>query len=274
MFSSLGSWIRTTFLLFILLITFPTVFFLVSSYYRDLVTSKTYIGFIELPSYIDRADEIISSAKALFRADQIKAIIIKCDGQGGNPGACQALYYDLKALKENSQKPLIAYSQRGCGYGFYAIAAAADKIVMSPATKIEGLGLFNNKKDTYDDINHMRQNKDYWTILHESRPAHAQLYGAHVQDGSLVLTGAEGKDYGLVDVLGGTLEVERQIRQMVQVKGKLEEVRGSWVEHFLFFLSGGIMAVVKAFKQASSTEGTTGFFNAVSKVPPVIAAIV
>ena len=258
MLALIGRIVKAFFWIFFLLVTMPTLLFLVKSYYSNLITKKTYVGIVELPAYIDRADEIISSAKTLFRAPQIKAVILRADGQGGNAGACQALYEDLMVLKKAYQKPLLAYCQRSCEGGSYLVATAADGIITSSATRIERLGVFDGKCENNTTIAELAQ-EDYWKTIHATRP-HAR----HVEC-TRVLTGKECKELGLVDSLGGTSEIEHQLRLKAVIEGRIEEVRGSLIEHFVLSVTSILSQVVKTVRQAwvsvSPIESATSFLN-------------
>lgn len=245
MISFIGRTIRVMFLLFILLVTMPTLIFLIKAYYSNLVAKKSYIGVIDLPSYVMKSDDIIHSARTLFRAPQIKAVIIKVDGEGGNAGACEAVYHDLVNLKKSYQKPLIAYAETKCARGAYLIGLAADSFIATTVTRFEDIGLFDqNPGEEHERSRDLHL--DYKKTIFEKKAIEAESisFMGHV------LTGQYAYEKGLIDHLGSATEVERALRNLTVIEGRIEEVHGSLIQHFVSSSARIMTTLFKAVKQA------------------------
>ena len=52
----------------------------------------------------------------------------------------------------------------------------------------------------------------------------------------------------IIDSLGGKLEVEKIIRGKTVIEGRIEEVRGSLGEHFIFYISHIIHRIINGIK--------------------------
>ena len=61
------------------------------------------------------------------------------------------------------------------------------------------------------------------------------------------MSGEQMKEAGLVDFLGGNLEVERVMRSKTVIEGLVEKVHGSFLEHFIFYASDLVRRIMKSF---------------------------
>jgi ClpP class serine protease len=252
MFAFIIRCIRASFLLFLFMVIAPTFIFLTRWYYTHLISHKTYVGVISLPLCIEKSEEIITSAKTLFSSHEIKGIIIQCNGHGGNVGACQAIYSDLMRLKELYKKPLIAYCERECFAGAYAIATAADVIIATPGALIGHIGDFichETHEITYPKEENIRleYENQYFEMITKSRK---KIDVACLQDiRKNIITGKKAKERNLVDFIGGTLEIDRVMRSKTVIEGSLEEVHGSLAAHFINSTSDIINRIIRGIKK-------------------------
>lgn len=247
--------LNTFFLIVILLLSAPTLLFLTKWYYGNLITTKTYIGVLDIPQTIEKSEEIINAAKTLFTSADIRGIIINCDGNGGNAGACQAIHSDLMKLKKIYKKPIIAYIERNSIAGSYLIASASDFIVATNAATIGYFNLFaTNQKINSDMPIHLETIKNaysiqYKKILQSSRP---QINKEIINQScdlfyNSLSTAEHMQSIGFVDFIGGNLEVERIMRSKTVIEGCIEKVHGSFLEHFIFYTSDLIKRTIQGF---------------------------
>ncbi len=252
MITFIGRIVRALFLIFILLFAMPTLVFLIKSYYINLIAKKTYVGIIKLPSFIEKSEDVLSSARTLFRASQIKAVILKIDGKGGNAGSCQAIHHDLTHLKNAYQKPLIAYCEEECSAGSYFIGTAADVIISNSATRINKLGIFDAQSETSDETISASNSIDYWSTISASRNKFSQSPSNFPHS----LSGKNALDLGLVDHLGGPHEIEKTLRTKTVIEGRIEEVHGSFIEHFTLSMTNVVTYFIKAIRHAWNASNT------------------
>jgi hypothetical protein len=211
--------------------------------------NKTYIGVLDLPFLIEKSEETVSAAKTLFGSPDIKAIMINCDGRGGVPGSCQSIYADLIKLKQLYKKPIIAFIEKECLAGSYLIATTADYIVSTEGAVIGNFGVFSDgclmsnitdklKSEYYDQ---------YYKLLYNGRQK--------IDKNSIKLieqelsTGQKLIAIGLVDFIGGNMEIERILRTKAVIEGSIEKVHGSFLEHFIFYISDLVNRTMTNFKK-------------------------
>jgi protease-4 len=168
----------------------------------------------------------------------LKAVVLRIDSPGGSPAASQELNNEVQRLKESGKKVVVSCGDMAASGGYY-VAVAADKIVADPSTLTGSIGVIStvpNLQDLYSKIGYKQQvfkSGPYKDMLSPARPITPEeaeimqgiiddTYGQFVQavangrgltvdqvrklaDGR-VYTGAQAKQIGLVDELGGLHE--------------------------------------------------------------------
>ncbi len=197
--------------------------------------------------------ERISKAIREARLDSsIKAIVLRVNSPGGSALASEIILREVILAKE--VKPVIASMGNYAASGGYYIACAADTIVASPTTITGSIGVFglmfqgkkflndigitvdNVKTNEHSDIGSMFRpmSDSERAVIQESVEEIYDVFISHVAKGRAmeknavdsigqgrVWTGANARDIGLVDVLGG-LDVAINI---AQEKAKLKKYR-------------------------------------------------
>lgn len=249
MLTLIRKFLNAFFLITFLLLSAPTLLFLTKWYYSNLVMHKTYVGVLELPFLIEKSEETASAAKTLFGSPDIKAIIINCDGHGGIPGSCQSIYADLIKLKQLYKKPIIAFIEKECLAGSYLIASTADYIISTEGAVIGNFGVFyNNYAINYmTDTLKLEYLEQYYKLLHQGRSKIDMNYIKLIQND--LTTGMKLVTLGLVDFIGGNMEIEKLLRTKTVIEGSIEKVHGSFLEHFIFYICDLINRTITNFKK-------------------------
>ncbi|HLZ64733.1 MAG TPA: signal peptide peptidase SppA [Aliidongia sp.] len=181
------------------------------------------------------ADDLVKAIGDANRDPAVKAIVLRIDSPGGSAIASETIWRALKRVRDGG-KPLMVSMGNTAASGGYYIAAPADKIVAEPGTLTGSIGVFSGKLVTsglwdkigvsWDEVEQGR-NAGIDSSLHDFTPEqHArfehsldvvyQAFIARVAEGrkldpakveaiakGRVWTGAQGKENGLVDALGG-----------------------------------------------------------------------
>lgn len=114
--------------------------FLISSIkkqYEGYFEPKTYVGIMPFKKDIKDSNWHLQQLSSLFKDPDIKAVVLKIDCNGTPSGTGEALYREIKHLKKEHSKPVIALVENICTAGAYWIACASDYII-APATSIIG----------------------------------------------------------------------------------------------------------------------------------------
>lgn len=167
--------------------------------------------------------------------DEVKAILFRIDSPGGSYVASDTIWRQTIQAKE-AGKPVIVSMSDVAGSGGYFVAAAADKIVVQPATITGSIGVLGGKMLTaglwekagisWDEV-HSSENAGIWTSVQDYTPEQWTLLqslldriyadftdkvaqGRHLPPEKVaeiakgrIWTGADAKNLGLADELGG-----------------------------------------------------------------------
>lgn len=168
----------------------------------------------------------------------LKAVVLRVDSPGGSPAASQELNSQIRRLRESGKKVVASFGDVAASGGYYA-AAAADKIVADPSTLTGSIGVIStvpNLQDLYEKIGYRQQvftsgpHKDMLSPSRPITPEEEEIMQGIIEDtyeqfiravaegrgipaeqvrklaDGRVYTGAQAKQIGLVDELGGLHE--------------------------------------------------------------------
>ena len=188
-----------------------------------------------------------SIARAFRRAaddDDVRAIIFRIDSPGGSYVASDVIWREVRQARKRG-KPVIVSMGNVAGSGGYFVAAPADRIVAQPATFTGSIGVAAGKmvtKGRWDKLGVSwdqvagNSNAAFWSTLQDYDPNQRNrlerlldvVYDDFVSKvaqgrklsreqvmavaGGRVWTGADAREHGLVDELGGYAATLRAAR--------------------------------------------------------------
>ncbi|MEW6735122.1 MAG: signal peptide peptidase SppA [Acidobacteriota bacterium] len=195
------------------------------------------------------SDTIAAAIKKAREDKEIKAIILRIDSPGGSALASDIIWREVNLAKK--EKPLIASMSDVAASGGYYIAMAADKIVAEPGTITGSIGVvlakfnltglyhdhlginietikrgrnadFLSNFRGFDDEERAKANELMMSIYQdfigkaaEGRKMSVEAVDAVAQ--GRVWSGADGKEHGLVDELGGLTKAIELAKQMAKL---------------------------------------------------------
>lgn len=192
------------------------------------------------------ADNIVSALRDAFDDDKTAGVILRINSPGGTPVQAGYIYDEIKRLKQKHEDiPMYAVITDMCASGGYYVASAADKIYADKASIVGSIGV---RMDNFGFVDAMKkvgverrtltagENKallDPFSPINEKAQAHMQgmLNEIHqqfitaVKEGrgdrlnteieglfsGLIWTGKDGLELGLVDALGSSSYVAREV---------------------------------------------------------------
>ncbi|MBD3361783.1 signal peptide peptidase SppA [Candidatus Woesearchaeota archaeon] len=194
-----------------------------------------------------QSQKITDWIKEADEDDMIKAIVIEIDSPGGSPVAS----YEIADAIKKAKKPTIALiRERGASGGFWA-ATAADTIFANPMSITGSIGVIGSYVELAGLIERYNmtyrrfvsgENKDALSPFKEITPEQAQLFQKKIDklhdyfitavaqnrnlpkeqvikdaDGFIML-GADAKEKGYIDYLGGRDEVKEYLNTTLGIK--------------------------------------------------------
>jgi protease-4 len=238
-------------LTFIYLFSLLGLFFAGNHFTSD-VAESSHTAIIEVKGAISAdddasADTIIWALRDAFKEESAKAVILRINSPGGSPVQSGYIYDEIKRLRQaHPEKPLYAVIMDIGASGAYYIAAAADEIYADKASLVGSIGVIAGGfgfVDLMDKVGVERrlytagENKAFLDPFSPSDDKQAYLWqevlntthrqfieqvklgrGDRIKDdpalySGLVWTGEQALELGLIDGLGSSSYVAREIIQ-------------------------------------------------------------
>ena len=253
--ANLSALVKNAFFVLLLLIIAPQIISLLKEQYSQVFSPATKVGIISFKEMLSGSAEYVKNLKKFFKNDEIKAIVLRMDCPGGLAGTSQAIYYELKALKQQyPHKPVIVFVENVCASGAYYIASTADWIVATPSAFVGSIGVYIPQPHLKDFMESFKigysvtKSGEYKTMLNPllsqskeqdqlvqelcddtynqfvtdvatSRP---QLVVTQAPDwaNGKIFTGRQALNKKLIDQLGCFADIEIQVRQRAHIPDK------------------------------------------------------
>lgn len=191
------------------------------------------------------AETVIEGLQEAFEDDKTAGVILRLNSPGGSPVQSGYIYHEIRRLREKYPEiPLYAVVTDICASGCYYVASAADDIYVDKASIVGSIGV---RMDSFGFVDTLKklgmerrlytagENKGFLDPFLPSRPSDVEhvnkllgdiheQFKAAVREGrgdrlkqdpelysGLVWTGEEGLALGLVDAIGSSSFVAREI---------------------------------------------------------------
>lgn len=221
--------------------------------FGPIYMSQRSTGFIKAD-----AERTLRRLKRIRKDPSILGVLLKINSPGGTVAATQEIHAELLKIKKSGKKVVASLGDVAASGGYY-VACAADKIVANPGTLTGSIGvileLWNfetllKKIGAKTETIKSGARKDIGsyarTMTPEERQALQELidnaYGQFFQavsegrkipkeklaafaDGS-IFTGAQAKEAGLVDSLGGSEEALEVLVKETKIQGEPQMIEG------------------------------------------------
>ncbi len=99
------------------------------------------IGVIDVDGVILSADTLVDQLRKFQDDSSIKAIILHINSPGGGAAASQEVYDEVRHLREEKKKPIIASIESEGASGAYYIASGTEKIYANRASVVGSIGV-------------------------------------------------------------------------------------------------------------------------------------
>jgi protease IV len=99
------------------------------------------IGVIDVDGVILAADKTVDQLRKFDQDDSVKAIILHIDSPGGGAAASQEIYKEVRRIRDEKKKPVIASIESVGASGAYYIASGANKIYANDASIVGSIGV-------------------------------------------------------------------------------------------------------------------------------------
>jgi protease-4 len=222
--------LKTVFLLLIILYVVPFFIDGLTKQYIHLLEPQTPVGIIAITEPFHNAAFFTKEIHAFFKDPNIKGIVIKINCAETSSGSSQSLFHDIRCLKKQYPKPIIALIENMCLSGAYLIASACDVIIAPESALIGNIGhTFNTQtiKHAAAGDSAYLENESYQQLTKQvalSRKLSLTTL-ANWADGK-IFTGTQALSIGLINEIGSLCTVIKIIKEKALIENEIE-----WIEH-------------------------------------------
>jgi protease-4 len=225
--------LKTLFLLTIILYIAPFFIDGIKKQYIHLLEPQTPIGIISITKPLHTASCPVKELHSFFKDPNIKGIVMKINCAETASGTSQSLFHDIRYLKKEYPKPIIALVENMCLSGAYLIASACDAIVAPESALIGNIGKTfsawsTQQIPTEKDIITETTEHDAYLYLTKQIALSRKLSLttlANWGDGK-IFTGTQAFALGLINEIGSLCTVIKIIKEKALIEGEIE-----WIEH-------------------------------------------
>jgi len=203
-------------------------------------------------SVIMGSDTVGAALRAAIDDDAVRAILLRVDSPGGSYVASDTIWHETRRARE-AGKPVVVSMGNLAASGGYFVSMSADKIVAQPGTITGSIGVLGGKlvtRDfwgklgiTFDEV-HTSANATAWSTIDDYSERGYQRFQdsldriyddftAKVAEGrelpvervreiarGRIWTGADAKELGLVDEIGGYAEALDLVRETLMLEAE------------------------------------------------------
>jgi len=224
--------LKTITFLSIILYAAPFLIENIKKQYVPLLEPQTKIGILTIKESINEANLFINQLHSFFKNSLIKGIIIKIDATASAPGSSQTIFHDIRQLKKEYPKPIIALIENKCLAGSYLIASACDYII-APESAITGnIGpsfidwstqeISQDLNNSFDNIKH----ETYQQLIKQiAMSRKLSLTTTHSWANGKIFTATQAITLGLINEIGSLCTAIKTIKEKALIEGEIE-----WIE--------------------------------------------
>ena len=117
------------------------------------------IGVVDLEGVIIEPKTVVSQLRKFAKDDSIRAIILHVNTPGGGVAASQEIYQEVRRIRDQKKKPVVAAIETVGASGGYYISSAASKIFADRGSVVGSIGVIAEWYN-YGDLLHWAKMKD------------------------------------------------------------------------------------------------------------------
>jgi protease IV len=266
MASFLG-YISNIFLFLLFLQVAPGLFKDLRKKYENFLEPATQVGLVSIKGTLTNSAVHIRNIRKCFENKDIKAILIKMECPGGYAGTSEAIFSEIRALKNQySTKPIVTLVENIAASGGYYIASATDYIIAPASAFIGSIGAYigvpqvkefiekyNIKYDIIKSGAYKTSGSPFTDITQEQRQQLQTLtdscYKQFTKDVSnrralslndtkkwadgKIFTGDQALELKLIDEIGSFSTAIKTIKDLAHIENKIEWVKPAKTSNFL-----------------------------------------
>jgi len=199
--------------------------------YTPLFEPRTNIAIVSIAQQLHNASSCIDQLHTFFKDPLIKGILVKIDCSDAAAGTSQTIFHDIRQLKKQYPKPIIALVENTCVSGAYLIASACDYIIAPESAIIGNIGtsfctssleqMNSEKSDTFQNI----ETESYHQLIKQIALGRklSLTTTANWAEGK-IFTGTQALALGLINEIGSLYTVIKTLKEKALIEDEIEWV--------------------------------------------------
>lgn len=223
--------VKTVIFLTVFLALAPLLFEKIKENYSFLFEQQTLIAIIPIPNQCNNASELTKHFHDCFKDNAIKGIVITINSSETQSGTSQTIFHDIRHLKKDYPKPIIALIENSCLAGTYLIASACDYIIASESALIGKIGpafidASLDKSVFEENIANAIKKESYTQLTKQvalSRKLSLTTTNNWAED--KVFTGTQAIALGLINEIGSLCTVVKILKEKALIEGEIKWIQ-------------------------------------------------
>jgi protease-4 len=240
--------VKTILVVTIFLCAAPLLIDNIKTQYIPLLEPRTHIAVVHLPSKFHHSSALNKQFNTFFKDPIIKAILLKIDCEDAAAGTSQIIFHEIRHLKKEYPKPIIALVENTCISGAYLVASACDYIISPESALIGDIGPSFNTYALHKTHHEKSENMDQLEIeSYQQLTKHIALGRklslttiANWAEGK-IFTGTQALALGLINEIGSMSTAIKILKEKALIENEIE-----WIEDQPLTLSSMIQAAAPA----------------------------
>jgi protease IV len=125
----------------------------------DFASLGKNIGVIDVDGVILNSESLVDQLRKFDQDSSIKAIILHINSPGGGAAPSQEIYHEVRRIRDEKKKPIIASIDSVGASGAYYIASGTSRIYANQASIVGSIGVIMEYSN-YGDLLHWAKIKD------------------------------------------------------------------------------------------------------------------
>lgn len=223
--------VKTVIFLTVFLALAPLLFERIKGNYSFLFEPQTLIAIIPIPDNCNNASELIQHFHDCFKNNTIKGIVITINSSETQPGTAQTIFHDIRHLKKDYPKPIIALIENSCLAGTYLIASACDYIIACESALIGKIGpnfitTSLEKSVSEENIANAIKKESYNQLTKQvALSRKLSLTTTHNWAEDKIFTGTQAIALGLINEIGSLCTVVKILKEKALIEGEIKWIK-------------------------------------------------
>ena len=197
--------------------------------YIPLLEPHTNVAIVHISQPLHSSGNLPEQFCSFFKDPLIKGIVVKIDCADAAPATSQTIFHDIRQLKKEYPKPIIALIENKCLSGAYLIASACDYIIAPESALIGDIGpnfaawsLTQLSEQKNNALEHLEHESYQQLTKHIALSKKLSLTTTGNWADGKIFTGNHALSLGLINEIGSMCTLIKVIKEKALIENEIE----------------------------------------------------